>query len=315
MTSPRLTPSRCAICRTTGNAAELYPARLGDAAFTPEIFSARRVPDRVHYRIVRCNACGLVRSDPTADPETVAAIYSRSGPDASDETDNLAGTYGRYLADAAALLDRREALLEIGCGSGFLLEEALRQGWTDVRGIEPSLAAAAKAAPVVRERIRVGLLEPGVFEPESFDLICLFQVLDHLPDPLETLVECRRLLRPGGMVLCLNHDVDAASARLLGSLSPIVDVEHTYLFGPRTLRRLLEQAGLRVELTGTVWNRYSIRYLLRLVPLPGPLKAALSRVGAAPLLGRTTMAVPLGNQLALARRSAEARPAAAAERS
>ena len=315
MTAPRLTPSRCAICRTPGNATELYPARLGDDAFRPEIFSARRVPDRVHYRIVRCRACGLVRSDPTADPETVAAIYSRSGPDASDETENLADTYGRYLAEAAALLDRRESLLEIGCGSGFLLEEALRQGWTDVRGIEPSVAAAAQASSEVRERIRVGLLEPGVFEPESFDLICLFQVLDHLPDPLETLVECRRLLRPGGMVLCLNHDIDAPSARLLGSLSPIVDVEHTYLFGPRTLRRLLEQAGLRVERSGAVWNRYSIRYLLRLVPLPRPLKAALSRVGAAPVLGRATMAVPLGNQLALARRSAEDRPAAAAERS
>jgi SAM-dependent methyltransferase len=305
MTSPRLTPSRCAICRTTGNAVELFPARLDPGAFRSEIFTARRVPDRVHYRMVRCLACGLVRSDPTADPETVAAIYARSGPDASGETKNLARTYGRYLAEAAALLERRESLLEIGCGSGFLLEEAARQGWQDVRGVEPSVAAAAQGPPAIRERIRIGVLEPGAFEPESFDLICLFQVLDHLPDPLATLVECRRLLRPGGMILCLNHDFDAPSARLLGRLSPVVDVEHTYLFGPRTLRRLLEEAGLRVERSGSVWNRYSIRYLLRLIPLPAPLKSALTRIGAAPMLGRTSLSVPLGNQLALGRRPAE----------
>ena len=304
MTIPRLTPSRCAICRTTGNASEIYPARLGPDAFRPEIFSARREPDRVHYRIVKCRACGLVRSDPTADAEMVAAIYSRSGPDESDETENLVRTYGRYLAQAAQLLERRESLLEIGCGSGFLLEEALRQGWSDVHGIEPSLAAASKAAPRIRERIRVGVLESGVFPAESFDLICLFQVLDHLPDPFEALSECRRLLRPGGVVLCLNHDVDALSARMLGSISPIVDVEHTYLFGPRTLRRLLEACGLRVERVGAVWNRYSIRYLLRLLPLPEPLKTAVGRLGAARLLRETSMAVPLGNQLALGRRPA-----------
>jgi SAM-dependent methyltransferase len=304
MTLPRLTPSRCAICRTTGNAAEVFPARLASDAFRPEIFSARREPDRVHYRMVRCRACGLVRSDPTADAETVAAIYSRSGPDASDETENLIRTYGRYLADAGALLARRESLLEIGCGSGFLLAEALRQGWTDVHGVEPSLAAASQAPAGIRDRIRVGVLERGVFPAESFDLICLFQVLDHLPDPFEALVECRRLLRPGGMVLCLNHDMDAPSARLLGSLSPIVDVEHTYLFGSRTLRRLLEACGFRVERIGSVWNRYSMRYLLRLLPLPGPLKAAAGKIGSARLMRETSLAVPLGNQFALGRRPA-----------
>jgi hypothetical protein len=73
-----LRKTRCAICGSAENARELYPANFDVQALNPEVFSARRLPDRIHYRLVTCNTCGLVRSDPIADPALLAQLYHDS---------------------------------------------------------------------------------------------------------------------------------------------------------------------------------------------------------------------------------------------
>ncbi|HEY8311651.1 MAG TPA: class I SAM-dependent methyltransferase, partial [Gemmatimonadaceae bacterium] len=238
--------TRCAICGTEDAAVELYPANFADDAFTTEVFSARRLPDRIRYRIVRCRACGLVRSDPIADPELLTRLYAQSTFDYSDEVAGLRATYGRYLR----MLERQDtgngALLEIGCGNGFMLEEALAQGYSGVRGVEPSAEAIAKASPLVRPFIVRDVMHPGLFAPDSFDVICLFQVFDHIPNPGEFLDHCFEVLKPGGLVLCLNHNVAAVSARLLKERSPIIDIEHTYLYSPTTIQRIFSDHGFQI---------------------------------------------------------------------
>ncbi|MBV8084018.1 MAG: class I SAM-dependent methyltransferase, partial [Chloroflexi bacterium] len=222
------------------------------------MFSARRLPDRLHYRLVRCTTCGLVRSDPVASGDVLAHLYRESTFDYGEEVAALQATYGRYLARAAKHAVNTGALLEVGCGNGFFLEEARRQGWTTVWGVEPSTHAIARAPASVQAHIKCDIMRPGLFESSTFDAICFFQVMDHLPDPASVLRESVELLRPGGVVLALNHDATAWSARLMGERSPIVDVEHTYLYSPKTMRRLLETAGLSVLEAGAVWNTYSL---------------------------------------------------------
>ena len=294
MSSASLRPTVCAICRTPGHSRELYPARLPAGSFEPRVFSARRSPDGVHYRLVRCDACGLVRSDPVADESVLEAAYSDSGFDYADEVVNLVATYGDLIAGLDRFGLRRGSYLEIGCGSGFMLEEALRQGFADARGVEPSEDAVRRASPAIRERIVRGMFRPGLFPAESFDLICLFQVLDHLPDPGAVLRECRSLLRAGGLVLTVNHNLRALSARLLGERSPIIDVEHTYQFDPRTASRLFEEQGLRVLTAAPVSNRVSLGHLLHLLPVPDAAKTWIRRI--APERGlRARVRLPLGN--------------------
>jgi len=300
MPSVNLRPTRCPICATEGNAAELYPANFDMGAFNPEIFSARRLPDRIHYRIVKCAECGLVRSDPVADPETLAKLYSQSTLEYGAEIPNLRLTYGRYLECAARYAARKDALLEIGCGSGFFLEEALSRGYAGVCGVEPSAAAVEKADPAVRPNITVGVMRPGLFDKERFDIICLFQALDHMPEPASLLDEFRRILRPGGLVLILNHNIEAFSAGVLGERSPVIDIEHTFLYGIGTLSRLLESRGFLVKEAGASVNRYSLNYLAHLFPLPSPLKRVVSWSLARSGLGRLPLSVPLGNMYLVA---------------
>jgi SAM-dependent methyltransferase len=296
--------TRCAICGTESNARELYAANFDVQALNPAVFSARRLPDRIHYRLVRCNACGLVRSDPIADSALLAQLYHQSAFTYTDEVADLRRTYGRYLAELDHYGARKEALLEIGCGNGFFLQQALAQGYRSVRGVEPSRAAVSQAAPEVRDGIVCDLMRPGLFGPGQFDVICLFQVFDHVPDPGALLDACLDALRPAGLVLALNHNVTAGSARLLGERSPIVDIEHTYLYSPATMTRLFTAHGFRVRKAGSVRNRYSLRYLVRLLPLPGWLKESVLGWLQRHAIGNLRLSVPLGNLYMVGQRPA-----------
>ena len=132
--------------------------------------------------------------------------------------------------------------------------------------------------------------------------MCLFQVLDHISKPVELLEECLHVLRPGGHILALNHSVSAWSARLLGERSPIVDIEHTYLYSPATMRTLFAKAGFGAARVHTVRNTYSLTYLAQLVPLPGRAKSwSLARLRAS-RVGSIQVTVPLGNLCLIARK-------------
>jgi len=280
----------------------MYPSTVTPDAFDARTFSARRLPDRVHYRMVRCDTCGLIRSDPAADPGQVAALYARSSFDYETEVPNLMRTYGRYLDRIDRHGANRDGLVEIGCGNGFFLEEAQRRGYCNVQGIEPSRQAIESAPSSVRPLIIEDILRPGVLADQSTGVACLFQVFDHLPDPGAALDELHRVLRPGGMVLILNHDAGAPSAKLLGERSPIVDVEHYFLYSRSTLGKLAAAHGFEVVESGSVWNDYSFGYVARLIPLPAALKSGFRRFLDWTRLARLRVKVPLGNLYVIGKR-------------
>jgi SAM-dependent methyltransferase len=297
--------TRCAICGCEGNASERWPATFDPGSFSARVFSARRLPDRVHYRMVSCDVCGLVRSDPVASDDLIAELYASSGFNYGHELESLLETYGRALGWLEACAPQLGSLLEIGCGNGFLLQLAQRRGWEFVRGVEPSADAVAKAPPELDGAIVQDVMRRGLFPAESFDAVCLFQVLDHLPDPVDVLEECCSALRPGGCVLAFNHNVSAWSARLLGERSPIVDIEHTYLYSPATMRSTFAKAGFIDASVHSARNTYSLAYLLQLLPFPfgaDRLKSHLLTGLRSRPLGRTRVTVPLGNICLIARK-------------
>jgi SAM-dependent methyltransferase len=297
-----LRPTHCAICGTDGHSVELYPANFITEAFNPTLFSARRLPDRMHYRMVRCSTCGLVRSDPVADSRILGQLYGQSGFDYGDEVGNLKLTYGYYLSKLNKYGVEKGSLLEIGCGNGFFLGEALRQGYGKVWGVEPSAKAVARADTKIRPQIICDMMHPGLFGRGQFDVICMFQVLDHIADPVSLLTECYRVLKPGGLVLCLNHNVEAISARILKDRSPIVDIEHTYLYSPDTLLRLFCCRRFKVLHISPVLNIYSPHYVVRLLPLPGMVKGILLKILRTPLFRQIRLPAPLGNFCLVARK-------------
>ena len=304
--SVNLIPSCCAICGTVENSKQIYKANFELDAFSPGVFSARRLPDRIHYRMVECNTCKLLRSDPVADSGTLLELYTKSTFDYEKQITFLKATYGRYLDLAKKYHPKATSLLEIGCGSGFFLEEALNHGISEVWGVEPSLDAASKAASSIQRHIITDFMQPGLFsEVQKFDIICLFQVLDHMPEPVKTLEACRKLLTPEGVILIFNHDINAWSAKLLGEKSPIIDIEHTYLYSTDTLGKILNAAGLKPIEQGSAWNDYDISYLVRLFPFPKILKKLILGFLKMTFLGRIPVRVPLGNLYSISKNNQE----------
>jgi SAM-dependent methyltransferase len=293
-----LIQTSCAICGTLANAKELYPSNFSLQNFTPEIFSARRLPDKIHYRIVRCQTCGLVRSDPIIDPETLATLYANSSQTYDNEVSNLMDSYVIYLDKAVRCLSgsiKKGQLLEIGCGSGFFLEKALEYGFDHVQGIEPSHQAVEKSTPQIQPNIICDILRPGLLQSEHFDLICMFQVFDHIDAPGTLLDECKKALKPGGGILFLNHDIKALSAVLLGERSPIIYIEHTCFYDQTTLQRIVMQHGLTVREVGPVTNKISLSYLVHLLPLPKGVKSSLLNNLMIKPLGKINFPLRLGN--------------------
>lgn len=287
----------CTICGTFGNAQEIYPSKLEGELLDEHAFSARRFYDKkIHFRFVACAQCGLWRSDPIIPPEKLASLYRRSYFNYDQELGSLRATYGRYLSKLDKFTPAKNRLLEIGCGNGFFLEEALSRGWQEVFGVEPSEHAVAKAPAHIRPGITLAMFHNNLFPENFFDVVCIFQTLDHLPNPRAVIDECFRILRPGGVMLAINHDVHAWSAKLLGEQSPIIDIEHTYLFNKRTMRIIFEKSGFEVLHTFSVFNSYSLGYFYSLLPLPPIwLKNGIRSFLSFTRLAKLPLLLPIGN--------------------
>lgn len=289
----------CPVCGRRASATELYPAQLPDRILDPQLFSARRRPDRLHHRFVRCDSCGLVRSDPVLLPEVLAGLYGQATFDYQSQLPDLRRTYRRQLVRLLRLGASPGSLLEIGCGNGFLLAEAQQLGFAEVRGVEPSRDAVAMSPAAIRPWITVDVFKAGLFPPTSFDVVCMFQVFDHLPEPASVLRIVHEVLRPGGYVLLFNHNIAALSSRALREKSPIIDIEHTFLYEPRTIRTMLKSAGFRVLSVHPVVNRISLEYLAHLIPQAGLTGTLLARAASLPGVKHMHLTLPLGNLTAI----------------
>ncbi|MDP9283057.1 MAG: class I SAM-dependent methyltransferase [Chloroflexota bacterium] len=211
-------------------------------------------------RIVACLGCGLARRDPIPSSEELLSIYSASdyfqlsGDSGIGYRDYFADApvYRPYFRRAFAVLHRYAsppgALLEVGAGAGFALKAARDAGW-DGHGLELSGAAAAWA----RQRFGVDIAVGGVddvHDHERWDVIAAFQTIEHLVDVRAALRRVREALRWRGVVFLTTPDHGSLSRRAFRRFWLSYRPEHLVYFDQRSLRRLLEEEGFRVELIG-----------------------------------------------------------------
>lgn len=273
-------PSVCILCGTNDHAATLYPATVTLEDFNPTVFSARRSPDRIHGEILRCARCGLVYPREILDPPLLAELYRESTHTYAGMELFLRRTYLRYVKKALARFPKKgegRKSMDIGCGNGFLLPDMRKLGF-DAYGLEPSSDAVARAEPDMRSRIRLGMASPETLPPQSFDLVTCFQTLDHIADPVAFLRVCFASLTPGGVVLFINHNIASWTAKILGELCPMIDIEHTYLHTKGTMRLLFERAGFTDIEVFSVRNDYPLWYWIHLLPLAPSRKTALMKI-------------------------------------
>ncbi len=267
--------TRCAICGSLDNYRILYPKNFSEEDINIKVFSARRLPDRSHYQMVICKKDGLVRSNPILESEKLAKLYKDSKFTYGKEVKNLQDTYIEALKPILDKISKEENILEIGCGNGFVLEKLYDMGYKNVYGIEPGKEAAEKADKKIKKNILVDILKSDAFKSKKFKLVFFFQTLDHIPNPNEFLSECYKMMGKDSYILAFNHNVDSFSSKLLGEKSPIIDIEHTYIYNMETIKLLLEKNGFTAVNLYSPNSTLSLKHLMWLLPLPTFIKKVI----------------------------------------
>lgn len=207
--------------------------------------------------LVECLECGLIYANPRSTPDTIKQRYSRDyfwreylpAVGAPNGEFDLAFFDRRHSA-MLRLIDRRHKLpsrrlLEIGAGAGFFLKAAERAGWS-VAGIEISTEGVEFAASRLGVTVRQEPAEALSFASQSFDVVVMFDVIEHLLEPLAVLSQVRRVLHPGGLLVVWTPNVRALSRWALGEEWAVFSpAEHLFNFSSTNLEHLLHRGGFR----------------------------------------------------------------------
>ncbi len=215
------------------------------------------------WKYLQCQNCGLVIIDPKPSNKELLRGYNTYLPEVPEEIKNWENMMQPVIKKSAQIIQKETGkgggcLLDVGSGYGFFLKEMHTLGW-DVEGVELSKTGREYTCRNGRISVHALPLESLRLPENNFDVVTLFYVIEHLPDPVTTIKEIFRILKPGGMIL-LRWPHSAPIAKLLGPFSKALDLFHTpfhlYDFSPRTIRLLLETAPFdRIE---TLIGGYSI---------------------------------------------------------
>lgn len=301
-----MTESRCCpACGAAPEAATLFlEENIDPTKLSGFSYASRKTPEFMRHRLVRCTVCDLVYVAVPPAQDDLAEAYHQADYDSSEEASDAADAYMRAMGPILRSLPSKGAALEIGAGTGVLLDRLKSDGFSTLVGVEPSAAAIAAAPAERRAWLREGIFREEDFAPASFDLICCFMTMEHVRDPQVTAAAALRLLKPGGAFVTVTHDYKSLVNRVLGEKSPIIDIEHMQIFSAASIQTLLRRTGLTGVSAKPFNNRYAVRYWLRLAPLPTGLKAGVTDILRVTGLERLKLSANVGNTMAVGYRDA-----------
>jgi 2-polyprenyl-3-methyl-5-hydroxy-6-metoxy-1,4-benzoquinol methylase len=203
-------------------------------------------------RVLVCTHCGSGRVHPPPDAERLRSFYPGEyygGPGSKFQgaVERLVRRIGaRHIGFLTSAVTPGGRVLDVGCGRGVILGPLADRGF-EVHGVEISAEAARGADPRAKIRIAPRLADAG-FDADFFDEVVVWHVLEHLPDPRETLAEVHRILRPGGRLVVAVPNFSSAQARWSGAAWFHLDLpRHLFHFTVSALRALVEASGLEIE--------------------------------------------------------------------
>jgi SAM-dependent methyltransferase len=267
------------------------------------------------FAVVVCPSCELTRLDPQPTAAELTAFYEDpryfEGGLAVGEgyTEGYAERQACLRASAREdleLLARFRPhgdLLEVGCAFGDFLETAREWGYS-VSGIDVSEAAVSESRRRVGcSVLRLTLSEYSALHPATADIVYGSHVIEHVPDPLEFAAALARVLRPGGLFLCVTPNQGSVLARISGRRWVSYKIpEHLFYFTPATLRRVLGSA-FSVERVETAYQFYPLPLVAdRLRRLLHPLSNIIPPLERWGPLARRNLRIPDGSMRVIARK-------------
>ncbi|MEC8952900.1 MAG: class I SAM-dependent methyltransferase [Acidobacteriota bacterium] len=246
------------------------------------------------YAILRCRLCGLIFASPHPTHDELEQIYSESFFQVGEKFAGQVGSSGRLNAEhrVRRLLTTpgvtRGRWLDVGCATGdFML--AARPHVGHIAGVEMSKYAAEQTRAKGLQDVVVGDFLRASLGNDPVDVVTMWDVIEHVPDPLAFLRHAFQLLRNGGLIALSTGDIGSLVARVMGRFWHLmIPPRHLYFFSPVTIRNLLSQAGFEAVVVSKPGKRVPLDFALwKLASLVTPRAgSAALRLGALTHLGR-----------------------------
>lgn len=274
-----------------------FPATRKNEALQVDAFSCTHSGYGHHAQIVECRQCGHVYANPCWPADDILGAYTAVEDNTYiEERLGRELTFGKHLQAMEKYTGpaNNRALLDVGAYIGVFVEVATAAGWRAC-GVEPS-AWGAQIAQQRGLQVLHGTLDAPELQGQHFDVITMWDVIEHLANPNAEVAKAFQRLKPGGWLVVHTMDIDSLIARLLGARWPWLMDMHIQYFSQKTLAQLLENNGFQVVWSGTQGRYLRLNYVAsRLGGLNRYLGAVATRVIHGLRLGSTAVPVNFGD--------------------
>lgn len=263
---------KCPLCNSSASVL-LYPSTLAK-----DDFNFQKIKDNLkntlddyhkHAQIVRCGSCSLVYTNPMEDMKTILKGYGEVVDEGYLTTEKYRKLLSLKHLSAVEKVKKKGKILDIGCFAGFFLELAKEKGW-EAYGIEPS----AWAANIAKKRgitIAGKDIDTAKLQPEFFDVVTMWDVIEHLPNPQEVIKIIHKTLKKDGIVAFGTPNIESVFAKILKGNYPYLIRMHIILYSPKTLKKLFEENGFKVIHTSTYGRTYPVGYIFDRIKINNPI--------------------------------------------
>ncbi len=252
----------CALCGADDWRVHYDSTILNENGFKPDVFRCTSNSYGHHPQIVKCQQCGHVYTNPRWSDEELMTAYSNVEDVVyAEEREARVLTFRehlRNLGDTTGPPGGR-SLLDVGAYIGVFVEAAMAAGW-NASGVEPS----RWAVEVANQRdipVTQGTLDEIKNGGRTYDVITLWDVIEHMPDPKKEIFKAFELLSPGGFLAVHTMDIDSKMARLMGRRWPWLMDMHLHYFSQDTLAKLIKDVGFEVKKCQAQGRYLSLGYL------------------------------------------------------
>ncbi len=258
------------------------------------------------YWLYRCPDCQFAQTDLAKNYITFVKDHYSKGYFLGDPTRSA---YANYELDKpmivrnmrkflGKILQKKKSgkLLDVGCAYGYFVELAQSAGF-DAYGFDPSAYAVSQARKLVgKSRIAQGTISEVRYKENTYDVITLFDVFEHLQDPVTDLKKLRRMLKPDGIIIIATGNAQSFAAKVFGRRWTFyIPPQHLSFFTKANLQTFMSQVGLfPVEWFG-IGKWLSLDYILHLAKTTGEsaLGALIHRMVGKSFVSRLPVYVPM----------------------
>jgi len=254
-------------------------------------------------QLVRCGNCGFIYINPRLKSEIILDSYAVGDDNVFvSQAKSRENTFKKCLGRIEKFRLFPGKILDIGTAGGSFLYSARQKGW-DVYGCEPNRWLCEWGKKHYGIDIFSGTVFEQNYKSDFFDVVTLWDVLEHTPDPKKVLLECRRILKKDGLLVINYPDIGSWIARLMGKKWVFLLSVHLFYFTEKTIKTILNDTGFSTVKLAPHFQELKLGYIFSRSKAQIGIIGSLGEV-VTKFLGLSNMNIPywLGQTLVIAKK-------------